>query len=186
LPKYYKSRYLAEPIIYIQEDGQYRSVYPSGNAATVDGQIPETMLRSLDPIPVEQAEHLLVTLYHRSERRELSTLRQVYAYTSPASLVARASAEALRRMGWRCYYENGALIAVENYKWWRWGWAGYPQRFTVTLNELDGETLLTASHFNVGGSGRPGFINRTIEKMANLIDEVLREAGSNPPPGSTP
>ena len=182
MAEYYKSRYLAEPIIYIQEEDCYSTVQPNGDRVTIAGRVPDEILRSLEPMPAEDAQRLIATSYHQSRRVELSPFHQVFSYTSPAPLVTRACVEAVRRMGWKAHFEGSAvLIADEDIAWWKTGWKGYPRTLKLTIREADGETFLDFDHLDNSMRYQRRPVGRIIEQLATLIDELLKDAGNELP-----
>jgi hypothetical protein len=66
--KYYKSRYLDKPAVYVQEEGQWRGYALGGVLQRSSGLIPEVILAQTVEISQDQAETLIAILRAEAER----------------------------------------------------------------------------------------------------------------------
>ena len=56
MTEYLKSKFLPEPVVYVQEDTEWRSYPPGGSATRSAGRIPASMLAGLEPMDPLEAE----------------------------------------------------------------------------------------------------------------------------------
>ena len=56
MTEYLKSKYLPEPVVYVQEDTEWRSYPPGGSVTQSAGRIPASMLAGLEPMDPFEAE----------------------------------------------------------------------------------------------------------------------------------
>jgi hypothetical protein len=68
---YYKSRFLPDPIIYAQEDDQWRSYAPGGVVGQHGGTIPETTLRQIEEVGGDQVQELIKLRLSEAEKGEI-------------------------------------------------------------------------------------------------------------------
>jgi hypothetical protein len=61
--QFYKSRYLTNPTVYVQETSGWRSFAPGGIITQHAGEIPETIKQAVEPIPADEAQPLLALLH---------------------------------------------------------------------------------------------------------------------------
>jgi len=66
--KYYKSRYLDKPAVYVQEEGQWRAYAPRGVLQRSTGLIPEVILAQTVEISQDQADTLIAIMRAEAER----------------------------------------------------------------------------------------------------------------------
>ncbi len=59
MTKYYKSRNLAVPVVYVQREDFWESHPPTGQALRTDGLVPETILLQVDEIEPAEADELI-------------------------------------------------------------------------------------------------------------------------------
>jgi hypothetical protein len=175
---YYKSRYLADPTIYVQGDNSYCAVQSNGDRTSVAGRIPDRILGSLEPMAADDAERLIATAYSQVERVEVSPFHHVYSYTSPAALVTQACLDAINRLGWKARFEGHSWIADEDIPWWKTGWTGYPRTLKLTIRESDGQTILDIDSFANTMTHTRRAVGHIIERLADLIDQILKGGGT--------
>jgi hypothetical protein len=70
--RFYRSRYLLEPIVYVQEEGVYRTLTPSGQSTEKMGNIPPELTPALQEISEEEVEDLVGPWFERSEERRFA------------------------------------------------------------------------------------------------------------------
>ena len=70
MTRYYKSRNLNHPVVYVQEEGQWRGYAPGGVLQRSTGSIPEVILAQTVEITQDQAEMLLRIMRAETERIE--------------------------------------------------------------------------------------------------------------------
>jgi hypothetical protein len=70
MPKYYKSRYLTDPVVYVQDAGQWSSYAPAGVIRRSAGEIPESILAQTTEIDKAEAENLVAARLADAERIE--------------------------------------------------------------------------------------------------------------------
>ncbi len=56
MARYYKSRFLTEPVIYVQEDDSWSSYGPGGAIRSMRGEIPADIVRFVDEIPAADGQ----------------------------------------------------------------------------------------------------------------------------------
>ena len=171
---YYKSRHLAEPIIYVQQEQRFLTMTPGGEVTENRGEIPVATLNDLDPISEREAEELAAKRASRPELVERTLTRDVFAFAFPLELVARACLVALARLGWQTRVDTtGVLRARQAFKWWML-LGLLPLRMALTVKAADQKTLLVITHRNLVGTGRPGNLHRKIAAAIDMMDEMLR------------
>lgn len=107
MTKYYKSRDLDNPVVYVQEEGQWRGYAPSrGVLQQSAGPIPEVILAQTMEISRDQAETLIRIMRAEAERIEEGRA-EVTRYPSNPSAPPRS-----RRPGWLVYALVGGAAAV--------------------------------------------------------------------------
>jgi hypothetical protein len=70
MPKYYKSRYLTAPIVYVQDEEHWSSYAPAGIIRRARGEIPESILAQTVEIDPAEAEILIAARLADAERVE--------------------------------------------------------------------------------------------------------------------
>jgi hypothetical protein len=59
MTEYLKSKFLSEPVVYVQDDTEWRSYPPGGGVTQSAGRIPASMLAGLEPMGAFEAERLI-------------------------------------------------------------------------------------------------------------------------------
>ena len=59
MTEYLKSKFLPEPVVYVQEDTEWRSYAPGGSVTQSAGRIPASMLAGLEPVDPFEAQGLI-------------------------------------------------------------------------------------------------------------------------------
>jgi hypothetical protein len=70
LPRFFKSRYLSDPIVYSQDDETWRSYAPGGVVHESAGAIPEFILANAAEVPEEEVRELIVSRLREAEKIE--------------------------------------------------------------------------------------------------------------------
>lgn len=85
MQRFYKSRYLAQPVVYVQEDGRWSSYAPAGVIREARGTMPANILNQVDEIGKAEADALIFDRMAEAElieARRAETARHVdYRYT---------------------------------------------------------------------------------------------------------
>ena len=81
MPAFYKSRYLPDPIVYVQDEGQWSSYAPAGVIRRSRGSIPDSILGQTVEIDQPEAEDLIRRRLAEAERVEVQR-SQVVGYPS--------------------------------------------------------------------------------------------------------
>jgi len=68
--RYYKSRYLADPIVYVHEEDRWSSYAPAGEVRQARGEIPESILAQTVEIHRAEADLLIGARLADAERIE--------------------------------------------------------------------------------------------------------------------
>jgi hypothetical protein len=67
---YFKSRFLAQPIVYVEQDGGWKSYAPSGVIRQNSGPLPDFIRQSVDEVPLAEAIDLIHAYEAAAERAE--------------------------------------------------------------------------------------------------------------------
>ncbi len=67
---YYKSRFMRDPIVYVQHDGEWRSYGPGGVIGEHSDGIPGTILAQTEEITEDEAKELISLRLVEAERGE--------------------------------------------------------------------------------------------------------------------
>jgi hypothetical protein len=67
---FYRSRYVVPPIVYLQDEGSWKSVAPSGEGTVHEGHIPSWMMGDLEEISGDEAKELLARVSEEASRTD--------------------------------------------------------------------------------------------------------------------
>ena len=84
MTKYYKSRYVDKPVVYVQEEGQWRAYAPRGVLQRSTGLIPEVILAQTVEISQDQAETLIGVMRAEAERIRVERAEAARSADTPA------------------------------------------------------------------------------------------------------
>ena len=107
MTKYYKSSQLEKPVVYVQEDGQWRGYAPRGVLQRSTGLIPQVILAQTVEISQSQAETLI-----RIMRAEAETTVTTELVRASATAQGSSSPPRSRRPGWLRYALGGAAAVI--------------------------------------------------------------------------
>jgi hypothetical protein len=79
MPQFYKSRYLPDPVVYVQDDGYWSSYAPAGVIRQSRGTIPDSILNQTVEIDPAEAEGLMERRLAEAERVEVQRVQVVGA-----------------------------------------------------------------------------------------------------------
>jgi hypothetical protein len=77
MPQYHKSRYLPDPVVYVQDDGYWSSYAPTGVIRQSKGTIPDSILNQTVEIDPAEADGLIARRMAEAERVEVQRAQVV-------------------------------------------------------------------------------------------------------------